>query len=183
MEERDNDEEESRKGVGIRVQTWRFLRLNYCICEEERIYDVDGWLDAWKVSGFMSMEPNARAGHQHRSCLQHLVRRLDGYSSTYYSLLRHINMGERDSDEGKIFTQLSGSPGLSMSRVCYQRTNKEFEVLHDFQEAESSWNWSPNVAMVSLQDEQELSMLVYVSVAFLIVHIVKGTHYCFEFCC
>ncbi|CAL8126413.1 unnamed protein product [Prunus armeniaca] len=65
-------------------------------------------------------------------------------------------MGERDSDEGKIFTQLSGSPGLSMSR-----------------EAESSWNWSPNVAMVSLQDEQELSMLVYVSVAFLIVHIVK----------
>ncbi|CAL8172043.1 unnamed protein product [Prunus armeniaca] len=56
MEERDNDEEESRKAVGISVQTWRFLRLNYCICEEERTYDVDGWLDAWKVSGFMSME-------------------------------------------------------------------------------------------------------------------------------
>ncbi|CAL8122862.1 unnamed protein product [Prunus armeniaca] len=33
-----------------------FLRLNYCICEEERIYDVDGWLATWKVSGFMSME-------------------------------------------------------------------------------------------------------------------------------
>ncbi|CAL8172595.1 unnamed protein product [Prunus armeniaca] len=46
-------------------------------------------------------------------------------------------MEERDNDEeGKIFTQLSGSPGLSMSRVCYQRTNKEFEVSHDFQEAE-----------------------------------------------
>ncbi|KAL6273903.1 hypothetical protein ACE6H2_024595 [Prunus campanulata] len=44
---------------------------------------------------------------------------------------------ERDDDEeGKIFTQLSRSPGLSMSRVCYQRTNKEFEVSHDFQEAE-----------------------------------------------
>ncbi|CAL8126357.1 unnamed protein product [Prunus armeniaca] len=56
MEERDNDEEGSRKAVGIRVQTFRFLRLNYCICEEERIYDVDGWLAAWKVSGFMSME-------------------------------------------------------------------------------------------------------------------------------
>ncbi|CAL8126371.1 unnamed protein product [Prunus armeniaca] len=50
MEERDNDEEESRKAVGIRVQTWRFLRLNYCICEEERTYDVDGWLDAWKAA-------------------------------------------------------------------------------------------------------------------------------------
>lgn len=46
-------------------------------------------------------------------------------------------MEERDNDEeGKIFTQLSGSPGLSMSRVCYQRTNKEFEVSHDLQEAE-----------------------------------------------
>ncbi|CAL8122822.1 unnamed protein product [Prunus armeniaca] len=56
MEERDNDEEGSRKAVGIRVQTFRFLRLNYCICKEERIYDVDGWLAAWKVSGFMSME-------------------------------------------------------------------------------------------------------------------------------
>ncbi|BBN69704.1 hypothetical protein Prudu_1115S001400, partial [Prunus dulcis] len=33
-----------------------FLRLNYCICKEERTYDVDGWLAAWKVSGFMSME-------------------------------------------------------------------------------------------------------------------------------
>ncbi|CAL2243478.1 unnamed protein product [Prunus armeniaca] len=50
MEERDNDEEESRKAFGIRVQTWRFLRLNYCICEEERTYDVDGWLDAWKAA-------------------------------------------------------------------------------------------------------------------------------------
>ncbi|CAL8122796.1 unnamed protein product [Prunus armeniaca] len=50
MEERDNDEEESRKAVGIRVQTWRFLRLNYCICEEEGTYDVDGWLDAWKAA-------------------------------------------------------------------------------------------------------------------------------------
>ncbi|CAL8126375.1 unnamed protein product [Prunus armeniaca] len=54
-------------------------------------------------------------------------------------------MGERDSDEGKIFTQLSGSPGLSMSR-----------------EAESSWNWSPNVAMVSLQDEQVSSKLLVI---------------------
>ncbi|CAL8107991.1 unnamed protein product [Prunus armeniaca] len=66
-----------------------------------------------------------------------------------------------------------------------------------FRKQKSSWNWSPNVVktlkrtspllrMVSLQDEQvpishniylkELSMLVYVSVAFLIVHIVKGTH-------
>ncbi|CAL8172045.1 unnamed protein product [Prunus armeniaca] len=60
MEERDNDEEESRKAVGIRVQTWRFLRLNYCICQEERTNDVDGWLDAWKVSGFMSMERNLK---------------------------------------------------------------------------------------------------------------------------
>ncbi|CAL8122814.1 unnamed protein product [Prunus armeniaca] len=49
MEERDNDEEGSRKAVGIRVQTFRFLRLNYCICEEERTYDVDGWLAAWKI--------------------------------------------------------------------------------------------------------------------------------------
>ena len=50
---------------------------------------------------------------------------------------RHINMEERDNDEeGKIVTQLSRSPGLSMSRVCYQRTNKEFEVSHDFEEAE-----------------------------------------------
>ncbi|CAL2275321.1 unnamed protein product [Prunus armeniaca] len=34
----------------------RFLRLNYCICKEERTYDVDGWLAAWKASGFMSWD-------------------------------------------------------------------------------------------------------------------------------
>ncbi|KAL6276018.1 hypothetical protein ACE6H2_019619 [Prunus campanulata] len=56
-------------------------------------------------------------------------------------------MEERDNDEeGKIFTQLSGSPGLSMSRVCCQRTNKEFEVSHDFQEAEMQLELGPNVA-------------------------------------
>ncbi|CAL2243467.1 unnamed protein product [Prunus armeniaca] len=55
MEERDNDEEGSRKAVGIRV-TFRFLRLNYCICEEERIYDVDGWLAAWKQVGTLENE-------------------------------------------------------------------------------------------------------------------------------
>ncbi|CAL8172581.1 unnamed protein product [Prunus armeniaca] len=83
-------------------------------------------------------------------------------------------MEERDNDEEcKNFTQLSGSPGLSMSLLPTKQ--------------KSSRNWSPNVAMVSLQDEQapishniywkELLMLVYVSVAFLIVHIIK--HYCY----
>ncbi|CAL8172048.1 unnamed protein product [Prunus armeniaca] len=59
MEERDNDEEESRKAVGIRVQTWRFLRLNYCICQEERTYDVDGRLVAscpWNVCNLKTLQ-------------------------------------------------------------------------------------------------------------------------------
>ncbi|KAL6287500.1 hypothetical protein ACE6H2_011890 [Prunus campanulata] len=80
---------------------------------------------------------------------------------------RHINMEERHNDEeGKIFTQVSGSPGLSMSRVCYERTNKEFE-----RKQKSSWNWSPSVAVPISHNIywKELSMLVYVSVAFLIV--------------
>ncbi|XP_020423449.1 uncharacterized protein LOC18770869 isoform X1 [Prunus persica] len=96
----------------------------------------------------------------------------------------HINMEERDNDEeGKIFTQLSGSPGLSMSRVVTKVLTRNLRFHMTFRKQKSSWNWCPNVAMVSLQDEQvpishniywkELSMFVYVSVAFLIVHIVK----------
>ncbi|VVA10830.1 PREDICTED: patatin, partial [Prunus dulcis] len=45
-----------KRRVVVHENAALFLRLNYCICKEERTYDVDGWLAAWKVSGFMSME-------------------------------------------------------------------------------------------------------------------------------
>ncbi|CAL9013815.1 unnamed protein product [Prunus brigantina] len=53
MEERDNDEEGR---IFTQLSGSPGLSMSLLPTKEERTYDVDGWLAAWKVSGFMSME-------------------------------------------------------------------------------------------------------------------------------
>ncbi|CAL8126423.1 unnamed protein product [Prunus armeniaca] len=199
MEERDNDEEESRKAVGIRVQTRRFLRLNYCICEEERTYDVDGWLDAWKVSGFMSMERTLdRIKELH--AMQGMIMGAS-VSTVYFNLrLRHptLEMPLIDYDLAFLFQPmlvLGISIGVAFN-VMFADWMVTVLLIILFLGSRKvvgigvqTWRWFHckmsrfcliefvnNFVQVPISHNiywKELSMLVYVSVAFLIVHIVK----------
>ncbi|CAL8172579.1 unnamed protein product [Prunus armeniaca] len=109
-----------------------------------------------------------------------VFHRMECRRGTYpLSLWIHIQRnhgGDKDPNQALLLLALEfGIQNITVKSLIHPNpvhfTMKKFTITR---KQKSSWNWSPNVAMVSLQDEQkELSMLVYVSVAFLIVHIVK----------